>query len=138
MYISVTEEEKIILNQLKQDLYTLNLSIIKLMMSLGTFLLNGFIAYFKSYDDFSLENIRRKGIKQILTERALAFFGITLEEKKIKKSQTSRTKVKRGGKLVKKCVRVVLFPCYWIILWTYNSRKKYGQQCKPPKNELKT
>lgn len=76
MQLTWTKEEEYVLHQLKQDLIQIKQQFITALITFsvwsGRVLLNQLL----SYSEFSYTNIREKGLKNVLIERALRFFKI--------------------------------------------------------------
>lgn len=130
----ISKEDRVILNELKQDLIQLNIrlfqSLILALQASGNLLLE-FIA---SYEDYSLANIRRYGLKEILYKRALKFFRMEETNPERKKSKRNKTTNKRIS--IKRVFKLLLFPVYVLtilILWITPKNKE-----KNVKNEYKT
>ena len=130
----ISKEDRVVLNELKQDLIQLNIrlfhSLIMALQASGNLLLE-FIA---SYEDYSLANIRRYGLKEILYKRALKFFRMEEANPERKKSKRNKTTNKRIS--IKRVFKLLLFPVYVLtilILWITSKNKE-----KNVKNEYKT
>lgn len=130
----ISKEDRVVLNELKQDLIQLNIrlfqSLILVLQASGNLLLE-FIA---SYEDYSLANIRRYGLKEILYKRALKFFRMEETNPERKKSKRNKTTNKRIS--IKRVFKLLLFPVYVLtilILWITPKNKE-----KNVKNEYKT
>ena len=130
----ISKEDRVVLNELKQDLIKLNIrifqSLILALQASGNLLLE-FIA---SYEDYSLANIRRYGLKEILYKRALKFFRMEEANPERKKSKRNKTTNKRIS--IKRVFKLLLFPVYVLtilILWITSKNKE-----KNVKNEYKT
>ena len=130
----ISKEDRVVLNELKQDLIQLNIrlfhSLIMALQASGNILLE-FIA---SYEDYSLANIRRYGLKEILYKRALKFFRMEEANPERKKSKRNKTTNKRIS--IKRVFKLLLFPVYVftiLILWITSKNKE-----KNVKNEYKT
>lgn len=130
----ISKEDRVVLNELKQDLIKLNIrlfqSLILALQASGNLLLE-FIA---SYEDYSLANIRRYGLKEILYKRALKFFRMEETNPEQKKSKRNKTTNKRIS--IKRVFKLLLFPVYVLtilILWITPKNKE-----KNVKNDYKT
>lgn len=147
MYVSLTREEVDLLNELKSDLIDIknNVAQIAIAVILGVGRL--IFDYFKTYQEYSVVNIRSKGLKTILIERALRFFNLHLQEvtqnrsvrqkrrtirerisinKKVKLNYkeeriSSKKVIKRWGKRV---FKVLLFPVYLLLLLVLSMKIK--------------
>lgn len=130
----ISKEDRVVLNELKQDLIQLNIrlfqSLILTLQASGNLLLE-FIA---SYEDYSLANIRRYGLKEILYKRALKFF--RMEETNPERKKSKRNKTTNKIISIKRVFKLLLFPVYVLtilILWITPKNKE-----KNVKNEYKT
>lgn len=130
----ISKEDRVVLNELKQDLIQLNIrlfqSLILALQASGNLLLE-FIA---SYEDYSLANIRRYGLKEILYKRALKFF--RMEEANPERNKSKRNKTTNKRISIKRVFKLILFPIYVLtilILWITPKNKE-----KNVKNEYKT
>lgn len=130
----ISKEDRVVLNELKQDLIQLNIrlfqSLILALQASGNLLLE-FIA---SYEDYSLANIRRYGLKEILYKRALKFF--RMEETNPERKKSKRNKTTNKIISIKRVFKLLLFPVYVLtilILWITPKNKE-----KNVKNEYKT
>lgn len=130
----ISKEDRVVLNELKQDLIQLNIrlfqSLIMALQASGNLLLE-FIA---SYEDYSLANIRRYGLKEILYKRALKFF--RMEEANPERNKSKRNKTTNKRISIKRVFKLLLFPVYVLtilILWITPKNKE-----KNVKNEYKT
>ena len=130
----ISKEDRVVLNELKQDLIQLNIrlfqSLILALQASGNLLLE-FIA---SYEDYSLANIRRYGLKEILYKRALKFF--RMEETNPERKKSKRNKTTNKSISIKRVFKLLLFPVYVLtilILWITPKNKE-----KNVKNKYKT
>lgn len=130
----ISEEDRIVLNELKQDLIQINIrlfhSLILGLKASGNLLLQ----FLASYEDYSLSNIRRYGLKEILYKRALIFFRMEEPNKAHKKSKHKKGTKKRIT--IKRVFKLILLPVYVLtilFLWI-TSRKNQ----KNVKNKYKT
>lgn len=115
MQISISKEEQVILQELKQDLIQIKQKLIGWSIGLLIFIKDSLVQFILSYDEFAISNIKRKGLVNILSDRALRFF--KLDYKEIKEDNIKRKKPqKRTVKhFVLKAVKVVFFPVYLLI-----------------------
>lgn len=130
----ISKEDRVVLNELKQDLIQLNIrlfqSLIMAIQASGNLL----VEFIASYEDYSLANIRRYGLKEILYKRALKFFRMEEANPERKKSKSNKTTNKRIS--IKRVFKLLLFPVYVLtilILWITPKNKE-----KNVKNEYKT
>lgn len=115
MQISITEEEQIILQQLKQDLIRVKQELIEWSIGLLILLKDSVIQFILSYDEFAISNIKSKGLINILTNRALRFFKLDQDEVKERRKSVVKTKKRSFKYYILKFTKLVLFPAYLII-----------------------
>lgn len=130
----ISKEDRVVLNELKQDLIQLNIrlfqSLIMAIQASGNLL----VEFIASYEDYSLANIRRYGLKEILYKRALKFF--RMEEANPERNKSKRNKTTNKRISIKRVFKLLLFPVYVLtilILWITPKNKE-----KNVKNEYKT
>lgn len=130
----ISKEDRIILNELKQDLIQLNIRIFHSLILGLRFSGNLFLQFIESYEDYAPSNIRRYGLKEILYKRALKFFRMEGSDSVRKKSNRKKGTKKRIT--IKRVFKYILFPIYVLtilFLWITYSRKE-----KNVKNKYKT
>lgn len=151
MHVSLTREEVDLLNELKSDLITIKDNVMEVAIAVLLGIGKLIVDYFKTYQEYSVVNIRSKGLKTILIERALRFFNLDLQEvtlnrsvsqkrrtirerisinKKVKLNYkeeriSSKKVIKRWGKRV---FKVLLFPVYLLLLLVLSMKTK--KKCK--------
>lgn len=115
MQISISQEEQIVLQELKQDLIRIKQELIGWSISLLILLKDSIIQFILSYDEFTISNIRAKGLVNILSDRALRFFKLD-EDDLVEKRKKVREPKKRTMKFyLIKISKVIFFPIYLII-----------------------
>lgn len=115
MRLSISKEDEVVLNELKNDLILIKQKFKSGCLHLISVLLNGLYNFILSYREYSLENIKRKGFKEVLYRRALRFFKLEQNEsRKSKKKTVSRKKSKR--RIIIKLFKFVLTPIYLLII----------------------
>lgn len=145
MAYSISEEERAVLNDIKNDVHELS-KLIKSSSALAVgFVLQAIVNYCSGLSDFALKNIRDKGFDTIIYQRALRFFKL----KEVNERNSTRAKViqilkmknKSGGTSRKhgipkfdSVMRAVLLPFYLLIcsiLWVRSKKmKKYVKRSK--------
>jgi hypothetical protein len=115
MQISITKEEQIILQELKQDLIGIKQDLIEWSIGLLIFLKNSVVRFILSYDEFAISNIKRKGLVNILSDRALRFFKLDYDELKEDTKKQEKSKKRTIKYFVKKSVKIIFFPLYILI-----------------------
>lgn len=127
MQISISQEEQIVLQELKQDLIKIKQELIEWSIGLLILLKDSVIQFILSYDEFALSNIKSKGFLNILTDRALRFFKLDQDEVEERRKKTGKPKKRTLKYYVLKSVKVILFPVYLIIcagLVTFSIKQK--------------
>lgn len=115
MQISISQEEQIVLQELKQDLIKIKQQLIEWSIGLLIMLKDSVIQFILSYDEFALSNIKKKGLLNILTDRALRFFKLDYEEVEERRKTISKPKKRTFKYYVVKSIKLILFPVYLII-----------------------
>lgn len=115
MQISISQEEQIVLQELKQDLIKIKQQLIEWSIGLLIMLKDSVIQFILSYDEFALSNIKKKGLLNILTDRALRFFKLDYEEVEERRKTISKPKKRTVKYYMVKSIKVILFPVYLII-----------------------
>jgi len=128
MHYSINEEERLVLLDLKNDLLELQKNLIINLIKFSTFSWRLILSLVYSFREYSFENMRTYGLKEILIRRALRFFGLTISEKRITQEIAgegkSRSKTGKRGHIIR-LVKLVSLPVYWLILFVLNIRRKY-------------
>lgn len=115
MQISISKEEQVILQELKQDLIQVKQKLIGWSIGLLIFIKDSLVQFILSYDEFSISNIKRKGLVNILSDRALRFFKLDYEELKEDSKKQEKPKKRSLKYFVKKLIKLILFPLYLLI-----------------------
>lgn len=115
MQISISQEEQIVLQELKQDLIKIKQQLIEWSIGFLIMLKDSVIQFILSYDEFALSNIKKKGLLNILTDRALRFFKLDIEEVEERRKTISKPKKRTVKYYMVKSIKVILFPVYLII-----------------------
>lgn len=126
MQYSIKEEERLVLIELKNDLYEFQKSLINNLIELSVFSFQLIISFVYSFNEYSVENIRRYGLREILIRRALRFFGLTLSEKKKdnnKSKEKSEHKQKSKSGFLLRSVKLICLPVYGLILFIIKIRQ---------------
>ena len=118
MQISITKEEQIVLQELKQDIIRIKQELIEWSVNLLIMLKNSVIQFILSYDEFALSNIKSKGLVNILSDRALRFFKLNDDEVQEKRKRRARPKKRTIMFYIHRTSKVILFPVYLIICAT--------------------
>lgn len=118
MHITISKENKAVLEELKEEALIIKQEATELSISLLIQLKTILFQFLISYKEYSLTNIREYGLGEILMNRAMRFFKLDNEsrEKRTEVKSTKRTSKKGGRYLVKKGVKVVLYPFYVLII----------------------
>jgi hypothetical protein len=129
MHITISKENKVLLEELKEEVFTIKQEVKELSLSLLIQLKTIMLQVLISYREYSLTNIREYGIGEILMNRAMRFFKLDNDyrEKKAEKKKTKQATRKGGRYLVKKSAKVILYPFYLIIVliqMIFNARLK--------------
>jgi hypothetical protein len=149
MQITLSKEEQDVLYEFKGDLISIKQKLIAGLIALllwsGKMLLN----QLASYKEFSMSNIRKKGLKNVLMDRALRFFNLELKEvggkkhsklsakDQLKKYFASKVmgKTNKGKQLsfrtkrslksrLKFTFKVILFPLFLLLSLLFYNKKK--------------
>lgn len=115
MQISITQEEQIILQELKQDLIRVKQELIEWGVGLLILLKDFIIQFILSYDEFAISNIKSKGLINILTDRALRFFKLDHHEVEERRKSVDKPKKRTIKYYILKFTKLILFPIYLII-----------------------
>jgi hypothetical protein len=118
MQISISQEEQVVLQELKQDLIKVKHELIEWSIGLLIFIKDSVIQFILSYDEFSLSNIKSKGLVNILSDRALRFFKLDRDELEDRKQASNKPKKRSFKYFALKAVKVVMLPVYLIICVT--------------------
>lgn len=118
MYITISEENKVLMEELKEEVTIIKQEAKKLSISFIIQLKSIIFQFLISYKEYSLTNIREYGLGEILMDRAMRFFKLDNEnrEKKASKKKTKGLTRKGGKYLIKKTAKLVLYPFYLLIL----------------------
>lgn len=85
MHITISKENRIVLEELKNELIQIKQEIKELSISLLIQLKSLLFQFILSYKEYSLTNIREYGLGEILMSRANRFFKLDQEDEKQKK-----------------------------------------------------
>lgn len=98
MHIAISEENRIVLEELKSELIQIKQEAKELSISLLIQLKTLLFQFILSYKEYSLTNIREYGLGEILMSRANRFFKLDQEDekqKKVKKKKKTNLKVQK-------------------------------------------
>ncbi|PHR46798.1 MAG: hypothetical protein COA32_09970 [Fluviicola sp.] len=115
MQITITKEEQIILQELKQDLIRIKQGLVEWSIGLLILIKDSVVQFILSYNEFAISNIKRKGLVNILSDRALRFFKMDYEEVEKDKKDREKPRKRTVKYYVLKGVKVIFFPAYLII-----------------------
>jgi hypothetical protein len=134
MAYSISEEEREVISELKSDLIQLQKELKYIILAILSVIATNIIKYLSNLNDYRLTNIQQKGLGEVLYERALRFFGLTLKQKEAKKEmRIERRKNRRSSTPVatsittKRVIRVFTFPVYlfvWCLIWFRRKKMK--------------
>lgn len=121
MEILSLERNQILEQEILRGLILIKLEAIELSTLFLVSLWSTFLEFVGSYREYSIANIREKGLAEILWVRANRFFKLGNEEPENEGGEEEdlsfRQKVKRVALIVlKKSVRLILLPFYLLIL----------------------
>ena len=127
MHLTISDENKVLLEELKEEALIIKQEAKELSISLLIQLKTIVFQFLISYKEYSLTNIREYGLGEILMSRAMRFFKLDNDSREKKtEARKSKQATRKGGKyLIKKSVKVVLYPFYLLILvlqMTFKSR----------------
>lgn len=108
--IKLTNQDIEVLDLLKNDLINIKEKSKTNLIIFLTGVWSCIVDYMYSLKDFSLSNIKSRGLSTIIEERASRFFKIETSQKKAKKS--TKKKIKFG----KRVLKLVVFPVYIIAI----------------------
>lgn len=117
MYTTISEENKIAVEELKEELKIVKQQVQELSLSLLIQLKTILFQFVLSYKEYSLTNIREYGLGEILMNRALRFFRLDNdgEEKNVSSKKEKTAKRKGARYIIKKSLKTILFPIYLLI-----------------------
>ena len=125
MTLTLSEEDRQVLNEMYVEFLEIKQEVLtKCLNSLIVSFYHS-IAFAKSFEDFSPANVRQQGLITILTRRALRFFGLDLEQdsrsnkkelKRYKASSSHYFTRSYGVRLVRRTLKMMVFPVYLFIL----------------------
>src|SRR5690554_1482283 len=99
MYTTISEENKIAVEELKEELKIVKQQVQELSLSLLIQLKTILFQFVLSYKEYSLTNIKKYKLSEILINRALHFFKLNNnKEKKNMSSKKEKTTKKKGAK----------------------------------------
>ena len=109
MHIAISDENKVLLKELKEEALIIKHEAKELSVSLLIQLKTLFFQFLMSYKEYSLTNIREYGLGEILMSRAMRFFKLDNDSREKKtEARKSKQTTKKGGKyIVKKNAKVV-------------------------------
>ena len=118
MHLTISDENKVLLEELKEEALIIKQEAKELSISLLIQLKTIVFQFLISYKEYSLTNIREYGLGEILMSRAMRFFKLDNDSREKKtEARKSKQATRKGGKyLIKKSVKVVLYPFYLLIL----------------------
>lgn len=118
MYTTISEENKIAVEELKEELKIVKQQVQELSLSLLIQLKTILFQFVLSYKEYSLTNIREYGLGEILMNRALRFFKLDNdgEEKNVSSKKEKTAKRKGVRYIIKKSLKTILFPIYLLII----------------------
>ena len=128
MQISISKEEQIVLQELKQDLIRIKQGLIEWSIGLLILIKHSVVQFILSYDEFAISNIKRKGLVNILSDRALRFFKLEYEDINEGTKEKEKPNKKTFKSFLKKAVKIIFFPvylliCLLLIIFNKNSKK---------------
>jgi|SRR5690554_1068438 len=137
MHITISEENKVLMEELKEEVTIIKQEAKKLSISFIIQLKSIIFQFLISYKEYSLTNIREYGLGEILMDRAMRFFKLDNEnrEKKASKNKTKKLTRKGGKYLMKKTAKLILYPFYLLILmlemvFKSNAKEKSNKNVK--------
>lgn len=132
MDILILERNQIVAKEIKKELSIIKQDAIELSLTLFIQLKEIILQFIYSFKDYSISNIKKRGLKEILWERAIRFFRLEVNEDKDKEGEAAEIKRKKGGKYwLKKTVRFILLPVYFILLFLEFLLKRKKTKPKP-------
>ena len=102
MGYTLTQEEKLVLSELRKDLIKIKNNLIDLGIELLNYTLRVIRIFLLSLEEFKWQNIQKQGLGEILYQRALRFFKLEDPKEKIRKTRS------RGGEHKKMSFKNVL------------------------------
>jgi hypothetical protein len=134
MIIELSREDRIIIEDLKSGIIKFSKKLYSLIIIISTVILEGLLRYISSLQEFSIANIRDKGLINILTDRAMRFFKFSIQEegrairKKFKGIQKRKANMVNSNqsnglksknlflKRIRLLIKICCFPFYLLIL----------------------
>lgn len=126
MYISISEENKILYQTVLEELDKIKQEALGLSVSLLIALKNRLWNFILSYGEYSPQNIREHGLEAILLRRAVRFFNLEdlagervgrRKRKSSRKNPFGRKETNKRTRISSKLlVKKALYPIYWLIL----------------------
>lgn len=137
MNISISQEDKEVLHDLKRSIYQLNQELFKLSVGILLSLKQIMLAWIMGLSEFAPSEIKKHGLEAILIKRALRFFGMEKSERDFTlQAQRVKKRKKKGYNtrvLIKRGLKLLLFPLYVLILLLLRLKPQ-----KNVKNNFKT
>lgn len=135
MQITINQEDQKELKLLQEDLIRFLTQLKMGLISFTIYLFKIAKEYFMSYTEYSIDNIKQKGISNILYKRALRFFGMETTEEQQRKDTVKPTKGARSNRTLKSILKIILYPVYFLIIlllkiFKRKSEKKYINKYK--------
>ena len=127
MDLSVSEKDREIIKLLIKDLIIIKQQLQEYLIALGIGIGEEVVTIITSYREYSLSNIKSKGIKEIIFQRALRFFKMQEQYKKSKsksRNHNKNNKYKNGKLLLKRSIKFILLPIYLLVLVLIQLKKK--------------
>lgn len=140
--VTLTKEEQVVLHELKEDLTEIKQRLISGLITLGYWLGRSVLNQLLSYTEFSMTNIRARGLRNVLMDRAFRFFKIEISEgEDVTKRRTTKEKVRHYfsktkdisfkkkqilqiKRAIKQVIKVILFPIYLFIILIFKKKSK--------------
>ncbi|MEX2485160.1 MAG: hypothetical protein WED10_11390 [Brumimicrobium sp.] len=119
MQISISQEDQVVLETIKDDLIRIKQTLLEWGLTFLIYTKNSLISFIASYEEYSISNIREKGLLSILTDRAIRFFKLECEKNGVEdntKRYQKRSTQQKVKFIIKRVFKLILFPVYLLII----------------------
>lgn len=116
MRVQISQEDRIVVEEILRELMILQKELSNALLNSLIILSGAFMRFIYSYQEYSIPNIKKKGLREILWGRAIRFFGLDNHKEESAKSAKSKGRKRIVRRVFINIGKVVLLPVYLILL----------------------
>lgn len=131
MYIQINQEDLFEVENLKNDIKQGKVLLLNSLKNILIILRNIIKLSITNFSEYSIPNIRKYGLKDILYQRALRFFKLERKESESKKNNSALKPKSMKKKIsLRAILRLIFLPFYYIILFILWIKNKNAKKIK--------